>query len=230
MTICGGRPTCHRAYDEATAILVGDALQALGFAVLASEPMDGVSAAVRLEMLRVLAHAIGTGAWPAARRSIWPPWDRRCRSPRSKNMHRRKTGALIQCSVLLGALAAGVSGGGELRSPAALRRGGDGCFRYQGLFSTFAGDPGAARKSTGATSALAKPTIPACGLAASRLRAGELRDPLQLEPLGNAARPRATGQLCRQSRQLSGAGTLRPSKGCRDGAAAFGAGAAARVH
>jgi len=41
-----GRPTCHRAYDEATAILVGDALQALGFAVLASGRMDGVSAVV----------------------------------------------------------------------------------------------------------------------------------------------------------------------------------------
>src|SRR6202795_1157290 len=55
-----GRPTCHRAYDEATAILVGDALQALGFAVLANEPMDGVSAEVRLEMLRVLVSATGT--------------------------------------------------------------------------------------------------------------------------------------------------------------------------
>ena len=50
-----GRPTCHRAYDEATAILVGDALQALGFEVLASEPMDGVSAAVRLEKLAPVA-------------------------------------------------------------------------------------------------------------------------------------------------------------------------------
>jgi farnesyl diphosphate synthase len=36
-----GRPTCHRAHDEATAILVGDALQAFGFAVLASESIDG---------------------------------------------------------------------------------------------------------------------------------------------------------------------------------------------
>ncbi|MGH8276936.1 MAG: polyprenyl synthetase family protein, partial [Steroidobacteraceae bacterium] len=56
-----GRPTCHRAYDEATAILVGDALQALAFAVLANEPMPGASCGVRLEMTRVLARAIGTG-------------------------------------------------------------------------------------------------------------------------------------------------------------------------
>src|SRR5215467_11305530 len=56
-----GRPTCHRAYDEATAILVGDALQALAFEVLASDPMAGNSAAQRLEMIRVLARATGTG-------------------------------------------------------------------------------------------------------------------------------------------------------------------------
>jgi geranylgeranyl pyrophosphate synthase len=49
-----GRPTCHRAYDEATAILVGDALQALAFAVLANEPMAGSTPQVRLEMIRVL--------------------------------------------------------------------------------------------------------------------------------------------------------------------------------
>src|SRR5438045_3578843 len=55
-----GRPTCHRAFDEGTAILVGDALQALGFAVLSSEPMEGTPASARLEMLRVLARGIGT--------------------------------------------------------------------------------------------------------------------------------------------------------------------------
>ncbi len=65
-----GRPTCHRAFDEGTAILVGDALQALGFAVLSSEPMAGTAAAARLEMLRVLARAIGTRGMAEARRSI----------------------------------------------------------------------------------------------------------------------------------------------------------------
>src|SRR3977135_3708351 len=50
-----GRPTCHRAYDEATAILVGDALQAHAFAVLASDSMGELKPAVRLAMLRTLA-------------------------------------------------------------------------------------------------------------------------------------------------------------------------------
>src|SRR5207302_1677204 len=47
-----GRPTCHRAFDEGTAILVGDALQALGFAVLSSEPMAGTAAAAARQVHR----------------------------------------------------------------------------------------------------------------------------------------------------------------------------------
>src|SRR5262249_59829747 len=56
-----GRPTCHRAFDEGTAVLVGDALQVLAFAGLADEPMPGTSPEARLRMLRSLARATGTG-------------------------------------------------------------------------------------------------------------------------------------------------------------------------
>jgi geranylgeranyl pyrophosphate synthase len=58
-----GRPTCHRAYDEATAILVGDALQALAFEVLSAPPPPGVerSAADALAMIHLLSRGIGTG-------------------------------------------------------------------------------------------------------------------------------------------------------------------------
>src|SRR5579863_4948566 len=55
-----GRPTCHRAFDEATAILVGDALQALAFQVLTDETMGHQGPAARLAMIRVLAQATGT--------------------------------------------------------------------------------------------------------------------------------------------------------------------------
>jgi 1-deoxy-D-xylulose-5-phosphate synthase len=56
-----GRPTCHRAFDEATAILTGDALQALSFEVLAGAPTpDMAEAAARLDMIRLLALGIGT--------------------------------------------------------------------------------------------------------------------------------------------------------------------------
>jgi hypothetical protein len=56
-----GRPTCHRAYDEATAILVGDALQVLAFEILAEDPDMVSDPARRLEIVRLLARASGTG-------------------------------------------------------------------------------------------------------------------------------------------------------------------------
>jgi geranylgeranyl pyrophosphate synthase len=182
-----GRPTCHRAYDEATAILVGDALQALGFEVLANEPLDGVSAAVRLEMLRVLARAIGTAGMAGGQAVDLAAVGQTLSITAVENMHRRKTGALIECSVLLGALAAGVNGGGEL---AALQRFGAEiglAFQIQDDILDVAGDAALLGKSTGADAAHAKPTYPStAGLAASRLRAAELRDAAlaALEPLG----------------------------------------------
>src|SRR5688572_32515685 len=55
-----GRPTAHRAFDEATAILAGDALQVLAFDLLASDPMPGIADRARIDMIRLLARASGT--------------------------------------------------------------------------------------------------------------------------------------------------------------------------
>ena len=182
-----GRPTCHRAYDEATAILVGDALQALGFAVLAHEPMDGTTAQVRLEMLRVLARATGTTGMAGGQAVDLAAVGQTLSVGAVEDMHRRKTGALIQGSVVLGALAAGVSGGAEL---AALERFGAEiglAFQIQDDILDVEGDPALLGKSTGVDAAHAKPTYPStAGLGASRRRAGELRDAAiaALAPLG----------------------------------------------
>src|SRR3984893_12002487 len=54
------RPTCHKAYDEATAILVGDALQPLAFQLLARDPALPAAPAIRLRLIDLLAEAIGT--------------------------------------------------------------------------------------------------------------------------------------------------------------------------
>ena len=88
-----GRPTCHRAYDEATAILVGDALQALAFAVLASDPGDG-SAPLRLEMIRVLARATGTSGMAGGQAVDLAAVGQKLSVGAIEDMHRRKTGAL----------------------------------------------------------------------------------------------------------------------------------------
>ena len=55
-----GRPTCHRAFDEATALLAGDALQTLAFEVLSSDPSLGIATELRCRMLEVLSRAIGS--------------------------------------------------------------------------------------------------------------------------------------------------------------------------
>jgi geranylgeranyl pyrophosphate synthase len=182
-----GRPTCHRAYDEATAILVGDALQALAFAVLANQPMEGSSAPLRLEMIRVLARATGTSGMAGGQAVDLAAVGRTLPLAAIEDMHRRKTGALIQASVMLGALGAGVSGGPEL---AALERFGAEvglAFQIQDDILDVEGDPALLGKSTGADAAHAKPTYPSTvGLASARVRARELRDAAitALAPLG----------------------------------------------
>lgn len=185
-----GRPTCHRAFDEGTAVLVGDALQALGFAVLADAPMNGTPAETRLEMIRLLARATGTTGMAGGQAVDLAAVGQTLTVTEIENMHRRKTGALIECSVLLGALAAGVTGGREL---AALRRFGAEiglAFQIQDDILDVAGDPALLGKATGVDAAHLKPTYPStAGLAAAHARARELRDAAiaALEPLGGRA-------------------------------------------
>jgi farnesyl diphosphate synthase len=172
-----GRPTCHRAYDEATAILVGDALQALAFAVLASDEMGQISPAVRLAMIRTLARATGTGGMAGGQAVDLAAVGQTLSVEAVENMHRRKTGALIQGSVLLGAMAAGTGEGPELD---ALGRFGAQiglAFQIQDDILDVEGDPALLGKATGADAAHSKPTYPSTvGLNLSRDRARELRD------------------------------------------------------
>src|SRR5690349_24088282 len=108
-----GRPTCHRAFDEATAILVGDALQARAFEVLANAP-GSIDADPRIEMLRLLADAIGTRGMAGGQAIDLESVKQTLDVAALERMHRQKTGALIQASVLLGASAAGVSNTAQL--------------------------------------------------------------------------------------------------------------------
>jgi geranylgeranyl pyrophosphate synthase len=185
-----GRPTCHRAYDEGTAVLVGDALQALAFSVLANHPMAATSPEARLEMIRVLARAIGTGGMAGGQAVDLEAVGHSLSVAAIENMHRRKTGALIQGSVLLGGLAAGVSGTRELEALASFGSEIGLAFQIQDDILDVEGDPALLGKSTGADAAHAKPTYPStAGIDASRARALALRDAAiaALEPLGKRA-------------------------------------------
>jgi len=97
-----GKPTVHVEFDEATALLVGDALQSLAFDILASTPLAN-DAATQLKMVQLLAQASGSrgmaGGQAIDLASVGKPLD----LTELEFMHIHKTGALIRASVLLGA-------------------------------------------------------------------------------------------------------------------------------
>ncbi len=98
-----GRPTCHKAFDEATAVLVGDALQPLAFQLLARDPALPESPAVRLRLVDVLCEASGTFGMVGGQAIDLAQEGQRPTIEQVEDMHARKTGALIRASVLLAA-------------------------------------------------------------------------------------------------------------------------------
>ena len=97
-----GKPTCHVEYDEATALLVGDALQAQAFQVLAAEPL-GADATRQLGMLSLLAHAAGSRGMAGGQSIDLAAVGQTLTLAELEFMHIHKTGALIRAAVLLGA-------------------------------------------------------------------------------------------------------------------------------
>jgi geranylgeranyl pyrophosphate synthase len=192
-----GRPTCHRAFDEATAILVGDALQALAFDVLANV-RNSSQQPERLAMIRILARASGTAGMAGGQAIDLVSVGQTLGIEALENMHRRKTGALIQGSVLLGAAAAGVSGGDEF---AALERFGEHiglAFQIQDDILDVEGNAALLGKRTGADAARCKPTYPStAGLDGARRRALQLRDLAVTELAALGARGEALSDLAR---------------------------------
>ena len=100
-----GKPSLHKAYDEATAILVGDGLQARAFELLADAP--GLSAAQRISMVKVLAQAAGPAGMVGGQFIDIQATDSDMTLEQLKAMHSLKTGALIRASLALGGIAAG---------------------------------------------------------------------------------------------------------------------------
>jgi farnesyl diphosphate synthase len=172
-----GRPTTHRAFDEATAILAGDALQVLAFDLLANAPMPGVGDAGRIEMIRLLARASGTAGMAGGQAMDLAATGRRLDRPQVEEMHALKTGALMRASVLI-ACAANPDAGAVRRG--ALDRYGRAiglCFQIVDDLLDVLGDPAVTGKGAGADALRGKPTYPAiAGVAAARARAAELAE------------------------------------------------------
>jgi len=102
-----GRPTVHRAYDEATALLVGDALQTQAFIVLAE--LDAVNPATRAVLVAELARASGSFGMAGGQAIDLESVGIALSQDELEAMHRMKTGALLRASLRMGALCAGVN-------------------------------------------------------------------------------------------------------------------------
>ena len=105
-----GQPTCHIKFDEATAILTGDALQPLAFTILAEGELNPNAENQRIKMVQALAQASGAGGMCLGQALDLGAENRRVSLADLEEIHRNKTGALINCAVKLGALAAGEKG------------------------------------------------------------------------------------------------------------------------
>jgi farnesyl diphosphate synthase len=97
-----GKPTCHVEYDEATALLVGDALQSLAFQFLSEQRLSDESGK-QLQMVKLLAVASGSRGMAGGQAIDLASVGKQLTLPELEQMHIHKTGALIRASILLGA-------------------------------------------------------------------------------------------------------------------------------
>ncbi len=171
-----GKPTCHVAFNEATAILAGDALQALAFKVLSKDKNLGVDSNVRLRMIEALAQSSGSRGMVGGQAIDLDAVGKELDLVQLENMHIHKTGALIRASVSLGAMAepdadpSVVAGLDHYAKCIGL------AFQVQDDILDIEGDVKAMGKANGSDQARDKPTYPALlGIAGAKEMARQLR-------------------------------------------------------
>ncbi len=172
-----GQPTCHKAFDEATALLVGDALQALAFDILANTDATGLSDGQRLKMCATLAAASGSHGMAGGQAIDLAAVGQSLDLPTLEDMHRLKTGALIRASIQLGAIASNDLITQEVDALQNYAAGIGLAFQIRDDVLDVEGNTEILGKQQGADEALNKPTYPALlGLEQSKQRARRLCD------------------------------------------------------
>ncbi|WP_024694449.1 farnesyl diphosphate synthase [Pseudomonas syringae] len=187
-----GQPTTHKAFDEACAILAGDGLQSLAFTALLAPHLTTRDAETRLQMVSTLAVAAGPAGMVGGQAIDLGSVGLKLDQAALEYMHRHKTGALIEASVRLGALASGRADQTQLDALQVYARAVGLAFQVQDDILDVESDTATLGKRQGADIARDKPTYPALlGLDAAKGYALELRDQAlaALEPFGDAAQP-----------------------------------------
>ncbi|WP_419534690.1 (2E,6E)-farnesyl diphosphate synthase [Endozoicomonas sp.] len=173
-----GKPTCHKAYDEATAILVGDTLQSLAFEVLGNGqlfPESKLADSVRLQLVNILSQASGLAGMAGGQAMDQCATGSALNQQQLELMHSHKTGALIRASVRMGALCARPLKGDELKSLDRYARAIGLAFQVRDDILDVIADTDTLGKHQGADMALGKPTyVSLMGLEQARAYAEEL--------------------------------------------------------
>ncbi|WP_434698970.1 (2E,6E)-farnesyl diphosphate synthase [Pseudomonas sp. D1-1] len=187
-----GQPTTHKKFDEACAILAGDGLQSLAFSALLDPALSNCPAEVRLDMISALAQAAGPAGMVGGQAIDLGSVGLKLDQDALEYMHRHKTGALIEASVRLGALASGRATPEQLQALQTYARAIGLAFQVQDDILDVESDTQTLGKRQGADIARDKPTYPALlGLEAAKAYALELRDQAldALRPFDAAAEP-----------------------------------------
>ena len=103
-----GKPTCHIAFDEATAILAGDALQSLAFEILTDHQLSGIANANRIDLIKILAKASGSLGMGGGQMIDLEASKKVQTLEQLKQMHGMKTGALISACVSMAVVTSGI--------------------------------------------------------------------------------------------------------------------------
>jgi farnesyl diphosphate synthase len=171
-----GKPTCHVEFDEATALLVGDALQSLAFQ-LVGEYRLADDAAAQLEMVKLLAVAAGSRGMAGGQAIDLAAVGRTLSVPELEFMHIHKTGALIRAAAVLGArCGSGLSEAEFARVDSYAKSVG---LAFQVVDDVLDADASSATlgKTAGKDAAQGKPTyVSAMGIAQAKALAGQLRE------------------------------------------------------
>jgi len=172
-----GQPTLHKKFDEATAILAGDALQALAFSVLSINPDQALDATAKLQMVEKLGDASGANGMAAGQAIDLESVGKTLTIEQLEDMHRHKTGALIRASAQLAVLVAN-SADTMLAKKIDAYAGAIGLsFQIVDDILDITGDTETLGKMQGADLALNKPTYPALlGLDGAKTHARKMHE------------------------------------------------------
>ncbi|MEJ2610844.1 MAG: (2E,6E)-farnesyl diphosphate synthase [Candidatus Thiodiazotropha sp.] len=169
------RPTCHRAYDEATAILVGDALQTLAFQVLCCDQQMQADAQTRLAMIETLSRASGSRGMAGGQAIDLEAVGQELNLAELENLHIHKTGALIRAAVRMGAQLSPTSNNSLLAHLDRYAKCIGLAFQIQDDILDVEGDTETLGKTQGKDKAQEKPTYPSImGLREAKEKAAEL--------------------------------------------------------